>query len=173
MVTITMARGSATSSATGLAALYGRPTKTIYVIVDLVTEAARKGSALATGDVIQAIGLPANTVVTRCYSRVIEAADVSTLNVDIGTGNDADLYVDEGSLASLGLLQPTNHANGNYFAGTFGSATGTLAFTGTYDTIDVTLMTFSGTVPTTGQLAVFAEIMDLTVPAGANIADVQ
>lgn len=176
MSTITIPRGTASAGGKGIAALYGRSSKTLVTIVDLVNAAAVKGSALAQDDVIQAVAVPANTIINKVYCRVLEAADVATLNVDVGTGVDADAFVDAGSLASTGLLLPTAVAQGvsvvQAATGTV-SFVGTLNFTGTYDTIDVTLMTFTGTVPTTGQLAIFVDITDITDPQGANIADIQ
>lgn len=173
MATITIPRGTVGSTTSAPSALYGRSSQTLVTLVDLVNAAAVKGSALATGDVIESVAVPPNTRINWCYTRVLEAADVATLNVDIGLGTDADLYVDGASIASTGLLQPTNHAVGAFWTTTFATTSSTFAFTGTYDTIDVTLMTFTGTVPTTGQLAVYASVDFLTDPQGANIADVQ
>lgn len=173
MATITLPRGTVSTSGKAPSALYGRPSQTICTLVDLVNAAAVKGSALAQDDVIQAVAVPPNTRINWSYTRVLEAADVGTLNVDIGLGTDADLYVDGQSIASTGLLQATTHAVGAFFSSTFATTTSTFAFTGTYDTVDVTLMTFTGTVPTTGQLAVYVNVDFLTDPQGSNIADVQ
>jgi len=167
MATITLAKGTANRVAT--ADIYKKPEGTVYFTVDLVDAAASKGSALATGDVIQAIGVPGNSYVSKCFTKVTELADVTTLNFDVGFAGDADLFVDGGGMTSgtgsAGEFS-TNHQSA--------AVTGTLStLTSTYDTIDVTLMTFSGTVPTTGQLTIFASIVDLTAQAGSNIADVQ
>lgn len=172
MSTVTLPRGTVGAGGASQAALYGRPQKTLVAIVDLVDAAATKGSALAQDDVIQSIAVPANTRINSVYVRCIEAADVGTLNVDVGLGTDVDLYVDGQSMTTTGLLQPTAHAVGNFIPSTISSPTSTFAFTSTYDTIDVTLMTFTGTVPTAGQLAIYADVVDLTTPQGANIAAV-
>lgn len=172
MSTITIPRGSA--SAKGIAALYGRPSKTLVTIVDLVNAAAVKGSAIAQDDVIQAAAIPGNSLIKSVYARVIEVADVATLNVHIGTGADNDAFVSGGDAVTLGLLAPTNIAQGvpqMQAAGTFSGFTTTFNYTATYDTIDVTLMTFTGTAPTTGQIAIYVDYVDLTTPQGANIAD--
>lgn len=154
----------------GRADIYGKPKTVVYAILDLVDAAATKGSALATGDVIQVIGVPGNTYVDKCFVKVKELADVDTFHFDVGFGGDADLFVDEGgmdaSLGSAGELDISKHQTA--------AVTGTTSkFTSTYDTIDVTIMTFSGTAPSTGQLVIFAELVDLTAEAGSNIADVQ
>ena len=180
MANITLPRGTAASTATGAqASLYGRSTKTIYAIVDLVNAAAVKGSALAATDVIQAVGIPPHSVISKVYCRVIEAADVATFTVNVGIAGGSE-YVSGGQMNATGLLTPTTIAQGRP-TGITQAATGTITtanvgtfnYTSTYDTIDVTIASFTGTVPTTGQLVVFVELMDTTVPAGANITDIQ
>lgn len=149
-----------TSTGKGTANLYGKPVKTVYTLIDLVKAAAVKGSALATGDVIQALRIPIGTRVLFAGAKVIEACDATTLNFNVGTSGDAARFV----AAGIGAWsQP---------AGTFavfaGSA-GTLNIANAAESINVTIGTFTGTVPTTGVLAVFADIADYSEFAGANI----
>lgn len=178
MATITLPRGTAAAGGAGSAALHGRINKTLVTIVDLVNAAAEGGVTLAYGDVIQAVALPANSIINKVYCRVIEVADVASFNVNVGIAGGNE-YVDNKSILALGLLTPTRAAQGNPEAisqaatGTIATANvGTFNYTATYDTIDVSIATFSGTVPTTGQIAVFVDFTDLTTPGGANIADV-
>ena len=160
MATITIPNGTAAAGGKAIAPLYARNTLVLTKVADLVNAAAVKGSAIATGDVIQTVAVPAHSVILGVYAKVLEAADVSTLNVDIGLGTDADLYVDEGSLTTTGRLNPV-------IAGMSSS----LNWTATYDTVDITLMTFSGTVPTAGQVEVNVIVAQLPDTGGANIAD--
>lgn len=162
MATITIPRGTVAAGGAASAPLYGRTVQQKTVIVDLVNAAAVKGSALATADVIQTVAVPAHSAILGVYTKVLEVADVSTLNFDVGLGTDVDLYVDEGSLTTLGRVNPL-----------MVGFTSSLNYTATYDTIDVLLMTFSGTVPTTGQIEVNVIVAQFPDNGGANIADIQ
>lgn len=66
------------------------------VDIDLTEAATEKGSALAAADVIQAIDLPANSVVMAAGLEVKTAnGGSSVLTLDLGvTGIDVDAYVD-------------------------------------------------------------------------------
>lgn len=161
MATITIPNGTAAAGGKAVSPLYARTPLVLTKIVDLVNAAAVKGSALASGDVIQTVAVPAHSAITGVYCKVLEAADVATLNVDIGLGTDVDLYVDEGALTSTGRLNPI-------MAGMSSS----LNWTATYDTVDVLLMTFSGTAPTAGQLEVNVVVAQFPDNGGSNIADI-
>lgn len=162
MATITIPNGTVGAGGYASAALYGRTVQTKTKIVDLVNAAAVKGSALATADVVQSVAVPAHSVILGAYCKVIEAADVATLNVDIGLGTDVDIFVDGASILTTGRLNPET-----------GNLTSSLLWTATYDTVDVTLMTFSGTAPTTGQIEINVIVAQLPDNGGANIADIQ
>jgi hypothetical protein len=181
MATITIPQGTAGAAGQGHAALYGRATRSTVKIVDLVNAAAVKGSDLAQDDVIQAVAIPAKSFVKSVFVRTIEAHDVDNIRIDVGTGVDPDAYVDAQLMttANGGFCAPTEGAMGRSTitqasTGTITNAniTGTLNFMGTYDTIDITLSSFTGTAPTAGQLAVYVEWVDLATPQGANITDV-
>ncbi len=64
--------------------------------ISLVTAATEKGSALAANDVIQAIAIPANSIIIAAGLEVITAnAGSATLTLDLGvTGADVDAFVD-------------------------------------------------------------------------------
>ena len=64
MATVTLPRGSA--SVHGSAVLYGRPTKTVYTIVDIVNAAAVKGSALAAVTLFRRLVFQPIPLLTRC-----------------------------------------------------------------------------------------------------------
>lgn len=66
------------------------------VTIDLPTAATEKGSALAAADIIEAIDLPANSVVIAAGLEVTTANAGSTaLTLDLGvTGVDVDVFVD-------------------------------------------------------------------------------
>lgn len=162
MATVTIPNGTAAAGGKAVSALYARSTLVLTKIVDLVNAAAVKGSALATGDVIQSVAVPAHSAILGVYCKVIEAADVGTLNVDVGLGTAANLYVDEGSLTTTGRLNPI-----------MANLVSSLNWTATYDTVDVTLMTFTGTVPTAGQLEINVIVAEFPDNGGSNIADIQ
>lgn len=162
MATITIPNGTAAAGGKASAPLYGRQVNVKTKIVDLVNAAAVKGSALAQDDVIQTVAVPANSIILGVYCKVLEAADVSTMLFNVGLGTDADLYAAGAALTTLGKVGPI-------MAGMSSS----LNWTGTYDTVDITLATFSGTAPTTGQVEVNVIVAELPDTGGANIADIQ
>jgi|TARA_R110000824_G_scaffold167291_2_gene344215 hypothetical protein len=162
MATIALTKGSAT--AVGSSQLYGKPVKTLYFIYDLVDAVASKGSALAAGDVIQGLGIPGNSWVQSVAVKVNEAAaEATTLNFDVGFAGDIDMYGDHLDATSAAMQVPT----ALNFTGTASQ------LTTTYDTIDIQIDTYTGTTLATGQITVFATIVDLSAQAGSNIADVQ
>jgi hypothetical protein len=166
MATVDMTKGG--SGRTARAALYGKENARPYAVIDLADVATEKGSAIATGDVIQAITVPGNSYLNTCFVKVVELADCTTFNFDVGFAGDADMFVD-----GQGMTSGTGSA-GELVTHAAGAIVGTLSrLVSANDTIDITIMTFTGTAPTTGQLAVFADITDLTAEAGSNIADVQ
>lgn len=73
-----------------------RPVNFAEVYIDFEEAATEKGSALAAADVIEAIDLPAGSVVFAAGIEVIDVNAGSTvLTLDLGvTGSDADAFVD-------------------------------------------------------------------------------
>lgn len=117
--------------------------------VDFAKALAAKGSALAAADIIEAITLPAGSVVLGAGAFVKTVADATTLTVHVGTGVDNDEWV-----ASL---------DGKAAAGTYGADLNSDTTWKTYaasDTIDVTLATLTGTL-TTGKIVVYALVADV------------
>ena len=82
---------------------------------------------LASGDIWQAITVPAGSIVV-AVGAVILTAEGGTLTIDVGDGDDADGYL--------------NDASGNSAGASYSSINGTLAYSGgryysAEDTIDV------------------------------------
>lgn len=121
------------------------------VLIDFAAAATAKGSALAAADVIEAISVPANTMILNAGLEVITAAggESSDNALDLGTGVDVDVFVDGFDLDAA--------AAGAY-------AQNAAAFqpiiVGTADTIDV-LIQAATTAPTSGVIRVFAVLMDI------------
>lgn len=118
---------------------------------DVVTA---KGSAIAQGDVIEVIDLPAGSY---CMAAGLEVISVMTgtstdATVDLGvTGGDVDMFIDGFDLdgASAGAFSAIP-------AATIGSKT----FQSSADTLDLLIVTQTGTI-TGGEVRVFALIMDV------------
>jgi len=121
------------------------------VLIDFAAAATAKGSALAAADVIEAISVPANTMILNAGMEVITVAggESSDNALDLGTGVDVDVFVDGFDLDAA--------AAGAY-------AQNAAAFqpiiVGTADTIDV-LIQAATTAPTSGVIRVFAVLMDI------------
>lgn len=121
------------------------------VLIDFAAAATAKGSALAAADVIEAISVPANTMILNAGLEVITVAggESSDNALDLGTGVDVDVFVDGFDLDAA--------AAGAY-------AQNAAAFqpiiVGTADTIDV-LIQAATTAPTSGVIRVFAVLMDI------------
>lgn len=118
--------------------------------LDYAAALVAKGSALAASDVIEAINIPAGTVVLGAGAQIMVAGDSTTLTLHVGTGADADEWV-----ASL---------DGKATAGTYGTDLDASPSWNTYataDTIDVTFATLTGTL-TTGKVRVYALLMDVS-----------
>lgn len=121
------------------------------VLIDFAAAATAKGSALAAADVIEAISVPANTMILNAGLEVITVAGGESNDnaLDLGTGVDVDVFVDGFDLDAA--------AAGAY-------AQNAAAFqpiiVGTADTIDV-LIQAATTAPTSGVIRVFAVLMDI------------
>ena len=122
------------------------------VLIDFAAAATAKGSALAAADVIEAISVPANTMIINAGLEVITVAggESSDTTVDLGvTTTEPDNFVDGFDLDAA--------AAGAY-------AQNAAAFQplviGTADTIDVLIATAT-TAPTSGVIRVWAVLMDI------------
>lgn len=127
-------------------------------IIDFAEAATAKGSALAAADVIEALAIPAGTVVVGAGAVIVAAGNSTTLTLTVGTGTDADEWV-----ATL---------DGKAVAGTFGAdlnSDTTFKTFPTADTIDVTLATLTGTL-TAGKVRVYALLMDVSGKKAPGLA---
>jgi hypothetical protein len=122
------------------------------VLIDFAAAATAKGSALAAADVIEAISVPANTMIINAGLEVITVAggESSDTTVDLGvTTTEPDNFVDGFDLDAA--------AAGAY-------AQNAAAFQplviGTADTIDLLIATAT-TAPTSGVVRVWAVLMDI------------
>ena len=122
------------------------------VLIDFAAAATAKGSALAAADVIEAISVPANTLILNAGLEVITAAggESNDNTLDLGvTGVDADVFVDGFDLDAA--------AAGAY-------AQNAAAFQpvviGSADTIDLLIATAT-TAPTSGIVRVWAVLRDI------------
>lgn len=126
--------------------------------ISLVTAATEKGSALAANDVIQAIAIPANSVILAAGLEVIKAnAGSATLTLDLGvTGVDVDAYVDGFDFVAAAV--------GDFAAQP--AAFQPIVIGNTSDTLDV-LIASLGTTNTAGELRVwvlYADVKDARRP---------
>lgn len=122
------------------------------VLIDFAAAATAKGSALAAADVIEAISVPANTMILNAGLEVITVAggESSDTTVDLGvTTTEPDNFVDGFDLDAA--------AAGAY-------AQNAAAFQplviGSADTIDLLIATAT-TAPTSGVVRVWAVLMDI------------
>ena len=122
------------------------------VLIDFAAAATAKGSALAAADVIEAISVPANTLILNAGLEVITVAggESNDTTVDLGvTTTEPDNFIDGFDLDAA--------AAGAY-------AQNAAAFQplviGTADTIDLLIATAT-TAPTSGVVRVFAILMDI------------
>tara|TARA_R100001460_G_scaffold34289_1_gene66664 strand:+ start:230 stop:721 length:492 start_codon:yes stop_codon:yes gene_type:complete len=130
----------------------GRNPYMVQTELNMATALSDKGSALAASDVIPVIAVKKGTMILNAGIEVVTATSAGTSTCDLGTGVDADAFVDG-------------------FDSSSGSAAGTLSQNpAAYqpimcvadDNIDLTLATQSGTAMTTGKLRIWAVLMDCT-----------
>jgi len=128
----------------------GRTPYVIDHIVDMAAAVTAKGSALAQGDIVEALEIPAQCQILACGAEVITAhAGTSTdLTLDIGiTGGNTDFVAD----------------GFDYDAAAVGAVTSPVVaelpvYNATADTIDILLATMTGTT-TGGKVRVWACIV--------------
>lgn len=156
MATVTSLAGGASAGRTAGSVPY-----LVDVSIDLAAAATAKGSALAAADIIEAINVPANTVVLTAGLEVItalggESADTRIL---LGvTGGDVDAFVAswDATAAAAGAYAPA-------------AATVPVVFASA-DTIDIEIDAAT-TAPTSGVLRAWAVMMDIDGRIGAAEVD--
>ena len=131
--------------------------------IDWAAAATAKGSALAAADVIEAIDVPANTVVLNAGLEVTVAAggESSDNTLDVGiTGVDADCFVDGFDLDAAAAGAYAQNAAA-FQPVVIGSAA---------DTIDLLIATAT-TAPTSGAARVWAVLMNVDGRIAADEVD--
>lgn len=114
----TLNTAAATGSAVGHATRRGK--KVPYAITNRITGAAAKAAngdvGLAAADTVEAIAIPANTMLIEAWLNVITADTGTTLTFDLGqTGGDVDKWVDGADGTTAGLAAVTVTASGTAF----------------------------------------------------------
>ena len=130
----------------------GRTPYLVQNSVNFASAATAKGTALAAADIIQAITVPANTMVLDAGFEVttVHAGTSSDCALDLGiTGVDVDAYVDgfDFDAASAGAY-------------TVSAGSGPLTVGATADTLDILIQAQTGTT-TAGVIRVFALLLDV------------
>ena len=149
MATVTTLAGGAVSRNA-----LSRQFYTVEKEIDFAAAATAKGSALAAADVIEAISVPAGTMILNAGMQVVTAAvgESSDLRLDLGvTGVDADVFVDGFDYAAAAVDAWTQNA----------AAYQPVVIGASADTIDI-LIQAATTAPTAGKVRVWAVLMDVT-----------
>jgi hypothetical protein len=173
MATITMSTNSASTSnngGTGNKQLRGSLV-TLQNDIDLADAILQNGgTALAANDIIEAIAVPANTLILFAGFKVVTAMEGTTTDsaIHVGiTGTDVDVFVASFDLdgASVGAHTPPITSGG--------VCTQLPVYTASADTIDVEIETSGGTI-TGGIIRVYAVCVlldDVTQSSSANEVD--
>ena len=140
----------------------GRVPYIVENTIDFAAAATAKGSALAAADIIEAISVPANTMILNAGFEVITVAGGESADNawDLGvTGVDVDVFVDgfDGDAAAAGAYSQN-------------PAAFQPVVIATADTIDL-LIQAATTAPTSGSLRVWAVLMDIDGRRTAAVAD--
>lgn len=167
MATVSAINGTASNtSGAHPAHAYSNMTYSVENVINLADVITTKGSALATGDVIQAIFVPRNTIV---HGAVVEVTALTentgaTIDVDVGGGDD---FVDGGAIGaadSVGWLGIGSN-------GLLPFGANSVAPSATSDYIDVTLVDIpGGTTAATGTLRVVAFMSDVSEVGKGSVA---
>jgi hypothetical protein len=143
--------------------MMNRPVYVVENYINWADAATAKGSALASADVIEALTVPAGTLVLQAGFEVTSVAtgESSDVTLDLGvTGVDADLWVDGFDLdaAAAGAFGTLVGDAGS------GAGAGPVLMFASADTIDVLIATAT-TAPTGGAIRVFAVLCDVSEKA--------
>jgi hypothetical protein len=147
MATVTTLAGGASAGRTAGSVPY-----LVDKSIDFAAAATAKGSALAAADVIECISVPANTVILNAGIEIttLLAGESNDTTFDLGTGVDADVFVDgfDADAAAAGAYAQNAAAFQPIVVGA------------TADTIDITIATAT-TAPTSGVARVWAVLMNV------------
>ena len=98
--------------------------------IDIADVLAKKGSALAQGDLIQVFDIPVQMNVLNGQIKIIEAVDASVCTLNLGTDSDDDQWVATVDATSTG----------------YGTATCANEYFATANTVDVDIAALTGTL---------------------------
>lgn len=154
------------SNASGLHPSRSGNTRLPYTVekhIDFAAAATAKGGALAAADVIQAIDVPAGTMILNAGLQLVVDVDASTnadTRFDLGvTGVDADVFVDG--------FDPVTATAGAYAQNA--AAFQPIVIGAAADTIDL-LIQASTTAPVSGEVRIFAVLLDVSDMTAPTIA---
>ena len=156
MGTVTTLAGGKTSST-----IAGSVPYLVDNVIDIAAWSTAEGGALVAGDIVEAISVPANTLVLTAGIEVIsplvgESADTRFLLGVVGGDVDAFVASWDATAAAAGAYAPATQ-------------TGQVMF-GSADTIDLELDAAT-TGPTAGKLRVWAVLMDVDARRTADEVD--
>ena len=141
----------------------GHPMRIVEGVVDFA-RLSNAGNTIASGDVFQALEIPAGTMVLFAGAEVETAVNGTTPLVDIGF-NAGDTIIDGAAVGTTGFLAAgTNGGPNDSDAGTF------TQFVSTTDTIDVTLSVTGN--PTAGVIRIYACVVDCNSAGSAEGTEV-
>ena len=143
-----MALGDNTLQAARGSTQRGRNPYMVQTVLNLATALSDKGSALAASDIIPVMAVKKGTMILNAGIEVDTQSDGSTFTVDLGTGVDADVFVDgfDGTSAAAVVAQ-----NPAVYQPVMAVAD---------DNIDLTIASLSGGAVTTGKMRIWAVMMD-------------
>ena len=137
----------ATFDKTGKGGTTGHPSngRTPYLVENTI-DMSVSGFQPAANDIVQAIDVPAETMVLNAGLEVLSVSP-SSVTLDLGDANDVDKYVDGHDSTATGFA--ANVINASNVGHIYGSA----------DTIDIKVL---GAQDTTGKVRVFAVMCDIS-----------
>ena len=137
----------ATFDKTGKGGTTGHPAngRTPYLVENTI-DMSVSGFQPAANDIVQAIDVPAETMVLNAGLEVLTASP-SSVTLDLGDAGDVDKYVDGHDSTATGFA--ANVINASNVGHVYGSA----------DTIDIKVL---GAQDTTGKVRVFAVMCDIS-----------
>ena len=130
--------------------------------IDFAAAATAKGSALAAGDIIEAVDIPATSMILNAGVEVITATSggAADVTLDLGvTGVDVDAFVDGFDLDAAAAGAYTQNA-----------AAFQPIVVSSADTVDIEIQTAT-TAPTAGKVRVWAVYMDVDGRTNADEVD--
>ena len=137
----------------------GGPKRLPYMVQTTIDFGHADLDALSAGDIVEAITVPADTCILFAGAEMIEsvqsAADGNTVNLGI-TGTDVDAYV-----AAIDIDDDASNLSSGIGYLTAAATAADPILLGSADTIDLELQATS-TAPNTGQIRIFAILMDVS-----------